>query len=184
MNAPPEQQEDWKCLRDYPEYEISTLGRVRNAKKHNKDEKDHIRVPDINSKGYARLRLVRDGKIIRKFVHRLVAETFLENPENKEMVDHINGDHKDNRLCNLRWSTRSENMLNGKVRKDKKHTTLRNVIKNGKHYRWKVCVRGQIHTSKNFPTENDAYADFLVQCKDLSNFVRLYPLPNSFRQNI
>jgi hypothetical protein len=175
MNEP---HEDWRALREYPEYEVSTLGRVRNAKK------GSIRTPDINSKGYARLRLVRQHKIIRKFVHRLVAETYLENPENKEMVDHINGDHKDNRLCNLRWTTRSENMLNGKVRKDKKHTTLRNIVKNGKWFRWKVCVGGHIHTSRNFATEQEAYADFLVRCRDLTEFVRLYPLPSSFPANV
>lgn len=176
MNAPND-EEQWKDIQEYPEYQVSTLGRVRNTKKQG------IRIPDINSKGYARLRLVREGKIIRKFVHRLVAEAFIENPDGKEMVDHINGDRKDNRLCNLRWTTRSENMLNGKVRRDKKHTTFRNIIKNGKYYRWKVCVRGQIHTSRNFPTEEEAYADFLVRSKDLSNYVRLYPL-SSFVINV
>jgi hypothetical protein len=75
-------------------------------------------------------------------------------------------------------------MLNGKVRKDKKHTTYRNVIKNGKYYRWKVCVRGHIHTSKNFKTEQEAYTDFLEKSKDLSQYVRLYPLTNSFVINI
>ena len=182
MNAP--NTEEWRPIKDYPEYEVSSLGRVRNAKKHNKDEQEHIRLPDYNSKGYARLRLMREGRIIRKFVHRLVAETFLENPNAKEMVDHINGDNKDNRLCNLRWTTRSENMLNGKVRKDKRHTTLRNIVKNGKHYRWKICVEGRIHVSRNFATEQEAYADFLVRSRDLSNFVRLYPLPNSFVINV
>lgn len=173
------EQEEWKCLVDCPKYEISTLGRVRNAKKQTKDEKEHIRIPDINSKGYARLRYVHEGKIIRKFIHRLVAELFLENPENKEMVDHINGDRKDNRLCNLRWSTRSENMLNGKVRKDKKHTTLRNVVKNGKWYRWKVCVQGHIKTSPNFKTEEEAYTDFLKHSKNFSTYIRLHSLPNN-----
>lgn len=168
MEATPEITEEWKGIIEYPKYEVSTLGRVRNAKK------EYIRIPDINSKGYARLRLVVEGKIIRKFVHRLVAETFLENPENKEMVDHINGDHKDNRLCNLRWSTRSENMLNGKVRKDKKHTTLRNIVKNGNWFRWRCCVRGQIHTSKNFKNEQEAYADFLTKSNDLSTYIRLH----------
>jgi len=169
----PEITEEWKVVAEYPKYEISSLGRVRNAKK------QYIRIPDINSKNYARLRLVVKGHIIRKFVHRLVAETFLENPENKEMVDHINGDNTDNRLCNLRWSTRSENMLNGKVRKDKKHTTLRNVVKNGNWYRWRVCVRGQIHTSGNFKTEKEAYTDFLTKCNDLSTYIRLYNLTNT-----
>jgi hypothetical protein len=166
MEAP---SEVWRTLADYPEYEVSDLGRVRNAKKKT------LRIPDLNSKGYARHRLVREGKIIRKFVHRLVADAFLTNPENKQMVDHINGDHTDNRLVNLRWTTRSENMLNGKVRKDKKHTTLRNIVKNGNWFRWKVCVGGRIHTSGNFQTEQEAYADFLVHCGELSAYIRLHP---------
>ena len=45
-------------------------------------------------------------------VHRLVAETFLENPDNKPYVDHINRNPYDNRLENLRWVTGSENNMN------------------------------------------------------------------------
>jgi len=163
----------WKPIEVCPKYEISTLGRVRNTRS------ECIRVPDKNSKGYARLRILKDGKKIRFMIHRCVALAFLPNPENKEMVDHINGDNTDNRLVNLRWSTRSENQLNGKVRKDKKHTTLRNVIKNGNWYRWRVCVRGQIHTSQNFTNEQEAYTDFLTKCTDLSNFIRLHQQPNN-----
>lgn len=168
MIEQPPAVEEWKILPEFPEYSVSSLGRIRNTKK------ETIRVPDINSKGYARLRLVRGGKIIRKFVHRLVAEVFIANPEGKPMVDHIDGDYHNNRLDNLRWATRSENMLNGKVRKDKKHTTLKNVIKNGKHFRWKICVRGTIHTSINFLTEEDAYNDFLKNCGNLTTFARIY----------
>ena len=168
MTDAPSVVEEWKILDEFPEYSISTLGRVRNNKN------DYIRIPDINSKGYHRLRLVRDGKIIRKFVHRLVAENFLPNPLSKPMVDHINGDNKNNTVTNLRWATRSENTLNGKVRKDKKHTTLRNIVKNGNFFRWKICVKGQIHMSENFADERSAYDNFLTKCADLTTFVRLY----------
>lgn len=46
------------------------------------------------------------------YVHRLVAETFLDNPQNKPEIDHINRNPSDNRLENLRWATRSENNRN------------------------------------------------------------------------
>lgn len=61
-------------------------------------------------------------KINKKFyrVHRLIAETFLQNPEGKPVVDHINRNPSDNRLSNLRWATVSENTENS-FRMDKRH---------------------------------------------------------------
>jgi hypothetical protein len=59
---------------------------------------------------YVQLHLYPNG--IRKitYAHRLVADAFIPNPENKAEVNHINGDKKDNRVTNLQWVTRSENM--------------------------------------------------------------------------
>ena len=63
-----------------------------------------------SKKGCGYLRVQVTGK--NYHVHRLVAEAFIPNPENKPEVDHINRNPTDNRVDNLRWSTRSENQRN------------------------------------------------------------------------
>lgn len=63
-----------------------------------------------NSTGYHQVGI--QGKLY--LVHRLVAETFIPNPEQKPTVDHINRETSDNRLCNLRWATHKEQVDNTK----------------------------------------------------------------------
>jgi hypothetical protein len=63
----------------------------------------------VGKNGYPMLDLCKDGEIKRFLVHRLIAQTLLPNPNNKEQVNHINGNKLDNRLENLEWNTRSEN---------------------------------------------------------------------------
>jgi len=58
------------------------------------------------TRGYEQQSL--DGK--KQFIHRLVALTYLPNPQNKDFVNHKNGNKSDNRVSNLEWCTRSENM--------------------------------------------------------------------------
>jgi len=99
--------EEWKTITDFPDYEVSNQGRVRRIWKSGKK----LRKFGI-SVGYYRLDLYNDAKPSMKLIHRLVAEAFIPNPENKPEVDHINRNRLDNRIENLRWSTSFENHEN------------------------------------------------------------------------
>ena len=75
--------------------ECSNFGRVRN---------DRIFKPHLSNHGYLRTGI--NGKNYR--IHRLIAETFLENPDEKLTVDHIDRDKTNNNFWNLRWATMKE----------------------------------------------------------------------------
>jgi hypothetical protein len=67
--------------------------------------------PTLINNGYLQVDLCKDFKIKKYSVHRLIAETFIDNKELKPQVNHINGIKTDNSLENLEWVTRSENQL-------------------------------------------------------------------------
>ena len=97
--------EEWKQIKE-GYYEVSTLGNIRSVKT-GKIVKTH------NSRqNYIIIGLYIDGNRRRFSVHRLVAEAFIDNPEDKPFVDHINRIKTDNRVENLRWATHLENMKN------------------------------------------------------------------------
>jgi hypothetical protein len=65
--------------------------------------------PATDKKGYRRVGLVVDGRLITRKVHRLVAKAFIKNVEDKPQVNHIDGNKANNRVENLEWVTQSEN---------------------------------------------------------------------------
>lgn len=112
--------EVWKKTNSCPSfYEVSNLGNVRSLSRviiggcrakgvkaeHLKSGKQHSIV--VNDRGYC---VVRIGKK-NKYLHRLIAEAFIPNPENKPQVNHINGVKTDNRIVNLEWATSRENVI-------------------------------------------------------------------------
>ena len=67
--------------------------------------------PHINPKtGYCQHNLRKNGKLVMRYAHRLIAETFLKKPDYPCEVNHIDGNKQNNAVCNLQWVTRSENM--------------------------------------------------------------------------
>jgi len=91
--------EKWKKIEGY-EYWISNQGRMKN--------KDKV-LKLVTNRGYHRVGLYKNGKPKHFLVHRLVAIYFIENTNNKPIINHKNGVKKDNRVENLEWCTDSEN---------------------------------------------------------------------------
>lgn len=111
-------KEDWKDIKDYEGlYQVSNMGNVRSTDRYvNNNGGLEFRKGRLlklsNNKGYIQVVLCKDGKTKTYKVHRLVAETFILNIDNKPFIDHINTDRTDNRVDNLRWVTKIENMNN------------------------------------------------------------------------
>lgn len=64
------------------------------------------------SNGYYMINLCKNGVIYHKTIHKLIAESFIPNPQNKPCIDHINGNSQDNSVFNLRWCSYEENNNN------------------------------------------------------------------------
>lgn len=114
------EEEIWKPIKDYEGcYEVSNLGRVRSIKRtivkndgRVTTYKERIIKPYKNNQGYLIVGLYVKGKHEKFLVHRLVAEAFIPNPDNKPCIDHINTIRDDNIVENLRWATYEENNNN------------------------------------------------------------------------
>lgn len=108
-------QEQWRPVKGYEDkYEVSNLGRVRsyydNGTNHLVQESHLIRQKITNANRCC-VALCQEGHAKYCFTHRLVAQAFIENPEAKPEINHIDGNPRNNCVENLEWVTRSENHL-------------------------------------------------------------------------
>lgn len=115
--------EEWKTIKGYEGiYEISNMGRVRSLgfkKDGGKRYKEGLVQPNVSKHGYQTVVLIdRNSKRKKCSIHQLVAKHFIDNPNNYNIVDHINTNRIDNRYFNLRWVTHKENMNNNKTREN------------------------------------------------------------------
>ena len=109
--------EIWKSIPGYEDaFEVSNLGNFRSKDRFVECRWGGLRKypgkalkVEIMQDGYCRIVLMQHGKKKRYMCHRLVAEVFIDNPQNKPFVNHIDGNKSNNCVSNLEWCTQSEN---------------------------------------------------------------------------
>lgn len=147
------EKEIWKNIPNYEGlYQVSNLGNIRSLDKFSftnnrfnkmkRKVKGRILKPYLNEKtGYLQIVLSNNKKQKTWLVHRLVAQTFISNLENKPQVNHIDGDKNNNNINNLEWCTCSENI---------KHAFINNLS----HSNFKVqCGSNHHFFGKHHSTE-------------------------------
>lgn len=112
--------EVWKDVVGFEQYyEVSNMGNVRSKERIQAFPFDETKIGIVkskmmkqtpNSRGYYRVSLSDRKKTKQFFVHRLVAQAFVENPQNLPVVNHLDFDYTNNRAENLEWTTNKGNM--------------------------------------------------------------------------
>ena len=158
--------EIWKDIEGYEGfYQVSNMGRVKSLN-YNQTKKPRILKQITVGRGYLRVVLRWNKPRKAYLVHRLVAETFLPNPDNKPTVDHLNTIKTDNVVKNLRWATYKEQINDNTKTKEKTKVTS---SKNGKHAIKFVDIESKrkkvrcITTNEVFSSMAEASKSFNIQ---------------------
>lgn len=94
-------------INGFERYEVSNLGKVRNIKS------GRILKPSLQKNGYLTYGLYENNKQKFLYLHRIIATAFIDNPDEKPCVNHIDENKLNNDLSNLEWCTVRENMIHG-----------------------------------------------------------------------
>lgn len=129
-------KEKWKPILGYEKfYEVSSYGRIRSMDRiilcsngETRNYKGKILKFSFDKRGYKIVKLCKNGVGTSYSVHRLVALAFIQNPDNKKTVNHINENKKDNRVENLEWMTNLENICYGTRTERQKQKLSKSVV--------------------------------------------------------
>jgi len=126
----------FKQIKDFSKYYINKFGEIYSIG--DIRHKATIKFAAPNKDGYLYVKLYKNKKEYIKYIHRLVAETFIPNIETKHQINHIDGNKLNNKVSNLEWCTQSENVKhayklglvksNMKNKFGKKHHSSKKVI--------------------------------------------------------
>lgn len=129
--------EIWKPIRGYDgKYLISNCGRIVSTKQWSVGKNEYVNcvrelLPEDNGFGYLIVGLRNKTKKKNHYVHRLVAEAFIPNPDNAPVVNHLDFNKKNNHVSNLEWCTQQENIDHSRKRMNKPHASKSNTGEKG-----------------------------------------------------
>lgn len=110
-------KEIWKPIKNYEGlYEVSNLGRIKSLPRRGTGNQEKILKPKTTKFGYYEIVLIRHYNRKSCKVHRLVAETFIPNPQNKPYINHKDFNGLNNHVDNLEWCTPKENTIYSRQR--------------------------------------------------------------------
>ena len=131
------------------------------------------------ARNYLQIKLHTDSKPYTFSVHRLVANEFVQNPDNKPQVDHIDGNTENNICTNLRWSTNSKNLMNRTYKKPNQTSIYKGVYWDKRANKWRVKLmfnKQRIHLGF-FNDEVEAAKAYDKQAKELCNDYAILNFP-------
>lgn len=165
-------EEIWKDIEGYEGfYQVSNLGRIKSLEKNikrisPKGNEYTVKYPEKmlkqygNHRGYLITQLSKSGKSESCLVHRIVAQAFIPNYEDKAQINHKNCNKQDNRIENLEWVTNNENRLH--------------AMKNG------LCkgLKGKENPNSKKVNQYDLNGKLLKQWECMSDIARYYKVKN------
>jgi len=111
-------EEIWRDIKGYEGFfQISNKGRVKSLARVDRRGhrvKERILKHHTSRNGYHRVGLNKNGKYPIKYIHRLISEAFIPNPENKPQINHIDGNKLNNKIDNLEWVTSKQNCIHAR----------------------------------------------------------------------
>lgn len=143
--------ENWKIIEGFEDYKISNLGKIKSLKSNKEKELQLI----IDNRGYYVINLCKEGKMYQRLIHRLVAQHFINNPNNYNVINHKDLNKLNNNKDNLEWCNTRHNVLHY-YKNNETSSSYAGVSKSGKTFRTQLYTNKERYDFGTFKTEQEA----------------------------